>query len=299
MPRDAEPQPVSARVGAAAVNVSGERTLRRAARDRLARDERPGLDGEDDARRREVRHPRRPALDGERQDPARPRRPEDEGRHGEDRGARAGVRQARGEGPRRRRDDEHGDLVHARRRRRRRRRWRGRPRSRSSARSARWASASSSRSSTSRCSTYSPRSTHRYRRQKNEGSSAPARRCWRALVTATQASARQACKPGDKWSTIGPPGHAQVHGKKYRTTRRELSSRLASLTSARSPATGSRSAHHGSVTEGGTGAAVRGNVPRDTVASQRKGQARARHKRARSPARLHGRRKGTGSFSCK
>src|SRR5262249_9073057 len=78
------------------------------------------LDGEDDARRRDVRHPRRAALDGERQDPARPRRPQDEGRHGEGRGARAGVREARGEGPRRRRDDEHGDVVHARRRRGRR-----------------------------------------------------------------------------------------------------------------------------------------------------------------------------------
>ncbi len=88
--------------------------LRRAAHDGLGGAQRSQRDGEDDARRRELRHPRRQALDGEREDPARSRRAEDEGRHGEDRGARAGVREARGEGPRGRRDDEYGDVVHAR-----------------------------------------------------------------------------------------------------------------------------------------------------------------------------------------
>ena len=34
------------------------------------------------------------ALDGQREDPARPRRPADEDRHGQDRGARAGVRRS-------------------------------------------------------------------------------------------------------------------------------------------------------------------------------------------------------------
>ena len=106
------------RVHGGRVNVSGERQFA-APRGRVGRAERPGVDGEDDARRRELRHPRRQALDREREDPARARRPEDEDRHGEDRGARARVRQAARQGPGRRRDAEHGDVVRALRRRRR------------------------------------------------------------------------------------------------------------------------------------------------------------------------------------
>ena len=48
--------------GGGDVKVSGERVVRRAARGGLARPERPGLDGEDDARRRELRRPGRQAL---------------------------------------------------------------------------------------------------------------------------------------------------------------------------------------------------------------------------------------------
>ena len=62
------------------------------------------------------------ALDREREDPARPRRPADEDRHGEGRGARARVREARDQGQGRRRDAEHGDAVRALRRARRRHR---------------------------------------------------------------------------------------------------------------------------------------------------------------------------------
>ena len=78
--------------GGGRMNVEGERTFDAPRATRVAGAERSRLDGEDDARRRELRRPRRQALDREREDPARPRRPEDEGRHGEDRGARAGVR---------------------------------------------------------------------------------------------------------------------------------------------------------------------------------------------------------------
>ena len=50
---------------------------------------------------------------GEREDPARPRRPEDDDGHGEDRGARARVRAALDQGQRRRRDAQHDHGVHA------------------------------------------------------------------------------------------------------------------------------------------------------------------------------------------
>ena len=92
---------------------SGRAHVRRAAAGGVGRAERPGVDGEDDARRRELRRARRAPLDGEREDPARPRRPEDEDRHGQDRGARARVRAAADQGPGRRRDAEHGDVVRA------------------------------------------------------------------------------------------------------------------------------------------------------------------------------------------
>ena len=52
-----------ARRGGVAMKVAGERDVRRAARDRLERAQRPGVDGGDDARRRELRRPGRPALD--------------------------------------------------------------------------------------------------------------------------------------------------------------------------------------------------------------------------------------------
>ena len=86
------------------MNVSGERTFaapRQAVWDVLND---PGLDGADDARGRELRRARRGALDGEREDPARARRPEDEDRHGQDRGARARVREAEHQGQGCRRD---------------------------------------------------------------------------------------------------------------------------------------------------------------------------------------------------
>src|SRR5581483_8132978 len=81
--------------------------------------ERPGLDGEDDAGCRELRGPRRKALDGEREDPARARRLEDEGRHEQGRGACTGACRAADQRPRRRRDDVDADLVRSRGRRRR------------------------------------------------------------------------------------------------------------------------------------------------------------------------------------
>ena len=59
------------------------------------------------------------SLDGEREDPARARRSEDEDRHEQDRGARARVRRDADQGPGRRRDDEHGDEVRPQRRGRR------------------------------------------------------------------------------------------------------------------------------------------------------------------------------------
>ena len=113
-------EPVQARVGAphladagrdggGRMNVAGERQFDAPRDDGVAGAERSRRDGEDDAGRRELRRPRREALDREREDPARPRRPEDEGRHGEDRGARAGVRGHADQGPGRRRDDEHAD----------------------------------------------------------------------------------------------------------------------------------------------------------------------------------------------
>src|SRR5436309_97076 len=89
----------------------GRAHVQRAARDGVEGIERSSVDGEDDARCRELRRARRAALDRERQDPARPRRPEDEGEHGEDRRARARVRAHADQGSGRRRDDEHGDSL--------------------------------------------------------------------------------------------------------------------------------------------------------------------------------------------
>ena len=54
--------------------------VRRAARGRLERDQRPVEDGEDDARRRELRDRRRPALERQGQGAARARWPEDDDR---------------------------------------------------------------------------------------------------------------------------------------------------------------------------------------------------------------------------
>ena len=71
------------------MKVSGGETVRGAAGDGVAGAERPGPDGEDDARRRVVRHPGRQALACPREDPARPRRPAHVDRLREDRGARA------------------------------------------------------------------------------------------------------------------------------------------------------------------------------------------------------------------
>ena len=64
-----------------------------------------------DAGRRELRHPGRPALDREREDPARARRAAHEDQLREDGGARARARRAGREGRGRRRDHEHADLV--------------------------------------------------------------------------------------------------------------------------------------------------------------------------------------------
>ncbi len=86
--------------GGGRMNVSGERTFAAPRAGGVGGAERPGVDGEDDARRRELRRARREALDGEREDPARARRPEDEDRHGQDRGARARVREAADQGHR-------------------------------------------------------------------------------------------------------------------------------------------------------------------------------------------------------
>ena len=66
--------------------------------------------------RRGLRDQGRPALAGEGEGAARPRRPEDDDRLREARGAAAGVRLDEREGQGRRRDDEHDDLVHAQRR---------------------------------------------------------------------------------------------------------------------------------------------------------------------------------------
>ena len=66
--------------------------LHRAAGSGLARAQRPGLDGGDDAGRGELRRPGRPPLEGQREDPARARGAGHDDGHGEDRGARAGVR---------------------------------------------------------------------------------------------------------------------------------------------------------------------------------------------------------------
>ena len=86
-------------------------TVRGAAGDGVAGLERPGADGEDDARRGVVRHPGRQTLACPREDPARARRAAHVDRLREDGGARTGVRQAARQGQRRRRGVEHGHLV--------------------------------------------------------------------------------------------------------------------------------------------------------------------------------------------
>ena len=107
------------RLGGAGMKVEGTKELSALARRRLAGAERPGPDGEADARRRGLRDQGRPPLAGEGEDPARPRRPADDDRLREGRGARARVRAAEREGQRRRRDHEHGDAVQPRRERHR------------------------------------------------------------------------------------------------------------------------------------------------------------------------------------
>ena len=92
------------REGASRREGRGDEGARGAARDGLERAERPGADGAADARRRGLRGPGRPSLAGEGEDPARARRPPDDDRLREGRGAQARVRAAEREGQRRRRD---------------------------------------------------------------------------------------------------------------------------------------------------------------------------------------------------
>src|SRR6185503_9578180 len=103
------PIPTRAASGSPWSPVEGRRRahLRGATRRRLARAQRPGLDGGHDARRRELRRPGRAPLARQREDPARSRHARNDDGHGEDRGARARVRAARDQGQRRRRDPEH------------------------------------------------------------------------------------------------------------------------------------------------------------------------------------------------
>ena len=87
-----------ARVGGEPMKISGERTFAapRTVVWRVLND--PAEMANAHARRRALRGRRRPALDGAREDPARPRRPQDEDQLREDRGARARACRAAGEG---------------------------------------------------------------------------------------------------------------------------------------------------------------------------------------------------------
>ncbi len=125
--RQRQPQPLPPRLGAAAapgavarerrgevnVNVEGTKEFDAPRGGRVERDQRSCADGRADAGRGGLRDQGRPPLAGEGEGAARPRRPEDDDRLREARGARARVRVDEREGQGRRRDDEHDDVVHA------------------------------------------------------------------------------------------------------------------------------------------------------------------------------------------
>ena len=105
------------------MKLEGDSLVLGSARHRVGGAQQPGADGRAHARRRVVRRPGRPPLEGEREDPARPRRHAHVDQLREARGARARLLAAAREGHRRRRAHGHDDVLPARRGRRRRHRY--------------------------------------------------------------------------------------------------------------------------------------------------------------------------------